>query len=72
MVRLLQVLLNAGHSHSGTSDGRQNLFANEANMSKTLHVLSELLDRLCNVTNVVGIELLNEPAADPGLEGFCK
>ncbi|KAK0197224.1 glycoside hydrolase [Armillaria mellea] len=50
-----------GQPHSGISDGQTNLFSDSDNWTKTQDVLIFLAEQLCNVTNVVGIELLNEP-----------
>lgn len=41
-------------------------------MKKTIAMLAELTQRLVSVTNVVGIELLNEPSNVENLEQFCK
>ena len=60
-----------GQAHSGVSTGGVQLFDNKDNVDKTLNVLKFLTKELANVTNVVGIEILNEPKAVPGLEDFC-
>jgi aryl-phospho-beta-D-glucosidase BglC (GH1 family) len=60
-----------GQPHSGISDGSTNLFAVPSNMDKTIAVLQFLMRQLCNVTNVVGIQILNEPQDVPGLLDFC-
>jgi aryl-phospho-beta-D-glucosidase BglC (GH1 family) len=61
-----------GQPHSGISDGKVCLFNTPANVEKTLAVLAFLTQQLCNVTNVVGIQLLNEPKDCPELVGFCE
>jgi aryl-phospho-beta-D-glucosidase BglC (GH1 family) len=60
-----------GQPHSGISDGATNLFSSPANVQQTIHVLSFLMQHLSNVTNVVGIQILNEPQNVPGLVDFC-
>lgn len=40
-------------------------------MNKTTEVLSFLTRELANRTNVIGIQLLNEPHNDPRLPDFC-
>lgn len=61
-----------GQAHSGVSTGGAQLIGNSGNTNKTLNVLKFLTKELANVTNVVGIEILNEPKAVSGLEGFCE
>ena len=61
-----------GQQHSGVSDGQTNLFGNDWYENKTLAVLTTLMDKLVNVTNVVGIQILNEPQNVGGLPDFCK
>lgn len=61
-----------GQPHSGISDGETNLFDSQLNVEKTVNVLTSLVEQLANVTNVVGIQMLNEPQNVPGLENFCK
>ncbi|TFY65483.1 hypothetical protein EVJ58_g1959 [Rhodofomes roseus] len=56
-----------GQPHSGVSDGVTGLFDSQPNMDLTIALLTFLAEQLVNVTNVVGIELLNEPQDDPGL-----
>ncbi|KZT44036.1 glycoside hydrolase [Sistotremastrum suecicum HHB10207 ss-3] len=56
-----------GQPHSGISDGEINLFNSTYYQNQTLSVLTHLALTLSNVTNVVGIELMNEPVNDPGL-----
>lgn len=61
-----------GEAHSGVSTGGAGLFSNSANTQKTLEVLTYLTQQFASVSNVVGIELLNEPKPNPALEGFCE
>ena len=61
-----------GQPHSGISDGQTGLFGNDWYVNKTMSVLSFLVRELVNVTNVVGIQILNEPKDDPELPGFCE
>ncbi|KAK7054991.1 Glucan 1,3-beta-glucosidase 3 [Paramarasmius palmivorus] len=56
--------------HSGVSDGQTGLFDNPDNIGKTLNVLIFLTQQLVNVTNVVGIQILNEPNNVQSLEDF--
>ncbi|CAD6889638.1 unnamed protein product [Tilletia laevis] len=49
-----------GQSHSGISDGSTDFFT-EANMKRTADVLIWITNEIADVTNVVGIQLLNEP-----------
>ncbi|KAI0748311.1 glycoside hydrolase superfamily [Daedaleopsis nitida] len=50
-----------GQQHSGISDGGVGLFGNDYYEGKTMAVLTYLMQELVNVTNVVGIQVLNEP-----------
>lgn len=50
-----------GQSHSGTSDGQANLFHNDNNVQKTIDVLTYLTRQLTPISNIVGIQILNEP-----------
>ncbi|RPD66317.1 glycoside hydrolase [Lentinus tigrinus ALCF2SS1-7] len=59
-----------GQPHSGISDGQVNLFGNDWFENKTMAVLSFLTQQLVNVTNVVGIQILNEPNNVDGLPDF--
>ncbi|PFH52456.1 glycoside hydrolase family 5 protein [Amanita thiersii Skay4041] len=59
-----------GEGHSGISDGAVNLFSNEDYINKTIGVLEFLARNLVFVTNVVGIQLLNEPKDIPELTDF--
>lgn len=61
-----------GQPHSGISDGQANFFNNSTNMDKTVDVLIFLMQQLSSVTNVIGIEILNEPNNDNTLTGFCE
>lgn len=61
-----------GQPHSGISDGQTRLFNNSAYTDKTMEILMFLMDQLQAVTNVVGIEILNEPNDTPELSDFCK
>ncbi|KAL9935520.1 hypothetical protein V8E36_005868 [Tilletia maclaganii] len=49
-----------GQSHSGISDGSTAFFT-DANMKRTADLLVWLANEISDVTNVVGIQLLNEP-----------
>jgi aryl-phospho-beta-D-glucosidase BglC (GH1 family) len=60
-----------GQPHSGISDGATNLFDDPSNVQQTIAVLSFLMQKLSNVTNVVGIQILNEPQNVPELPDFC-
>lgn len=59
-----------GQPHSGISDGQVNLFNNATNMDLTIGTLTYLAQQLASVTNVVGIEILNEPNDNPTLADF--
>ncbi len=61
-----------GQPHSGISDGQARLFGNETNLRNTVDVLTYLTQQLASVTNVIGIQLINEPNNDPSLADFCK
>jgi glucan 1,3-beta-glucosidase len=61
-----------GQPHSGISDGSVNLFNNSVNVKMTVNALKFLVENLASVTNVVGIQLLNEPANVPELPDFCQ
>ena len=61
-----------GQPHSGISDGQARLFSNSTYMDKTIQVLTFLMEQLQNVTNVVGIEIANEPNDVPELPSFCE
>lgn len=61
-----------GRDHSGVSDGTARLFNSPDNMKKTINVLTFLTQNLVNVSNVVGIQILNEPDYADNLEDFCK
>ncbi|KAE8231054.1 hypothetical protein CF326_g3935 [Tilletia indica] len=49
-----------GQSHSGISDGSTDFFT-DANMKLTADMLVWIANEISDVTNVVGIQLLNEP-----------
>ncbi|KAI0647228.1 glycoside hydrolase [Trametes meyenii] len=59
-----------GQPHSGISDGKTGLFDNDWYINKTLAVLTFLTEELVNVTNVVGIQILNEPQNVDSLPAF--
>ncbi|THH18479.1 hypothetical protein EW146_g2512 [Bondarzewia mesenterica] len=59
-----------GQQHSGISDGATNLFGNPWWEDKTIDVLTYLVKQLSTVTNVVGIQMLNEPKNVPELADF--
>lgn len=61
-----------GQSHSGISDGQTNMFSDPGNVNKTIGVLTFLAQQLYNITNVVGIQLLNEPVNVNELPDFCR
>jgi hypothetical protein len=60
-----------GQGHSGVSDGVTGLFQSQNNMDSTANVLNFLMKELASVTNVVGIQMLNEPKDVPELIPFC-
>jgi glucan 1,3-beta-glucosidase len=74
-IRLLQRRLCSpcivGQSHSGTSDGKVKLFDDEDNITKTIDVLKYLTKQLVPISNVVGIQILNEPNNVVSLPEFC-
>ncbi|EJD05843.1 glycoside hydrolase [Fomitiporia mediterranea MF3/22] len=59
-----------GQAHSGVSDGQANFFSNPSNQDATINVLTFLAQQLASVTNVIGIEILNEPNDDESLPNF--
>ncbi|KAH9901105.1 glycoside hydrolase [Cubamyces lactineus] len=59
-----------GQPHSGISDGNVNLFDSDWYINKTMSVLTFLMEELVNVTNVVGIQILNEPQNVASLPDF--
>ncbi|KAI0341792.1 glycoside hydrolase [Trametopsis cervina] len=59
-----------GQQHSGISDGATNLFDHPDYINQTMNALTFLAAELTFVTNVVGIQLLNEPQSVPSLESF--
>ena len=60
-----------GQQHSGVSDGIAQLFDNPMYVNQTIDVLTYLMQQLAYVTNVVGIQLLNEPQNVDSLPEFC-
>lgn len=54
------------------SSGVADLFLDPTNVHKTLAVLSFLTQQLAPVSNVVGMQILNEPYPDKNLESFCE
>ncbi|KAF8597905.1 glycoside hydrolase [Ceratobasidium sp. AG-I] len=50
-----------GQAHSGTSNGQSHLFDDEGNIKRTIDILTYLTKQLVPVSNVVGIQVLNEP-----------
>ncbi|KAL5533128.1 EXG3_2 [Sanghuangporus sanghuang] len=61
-----------GQAHSGISDCQANFFHNSSNQDATIQVLIFLTQQLASVTNVVGIQVLNEPNNDAGLPDFLN
>jgi glucan 1,3-beta-glucosidase len=61
-----------GQQHSGVSDGQTNFFKTQAYQDLLVEALKYLVEQLGPITNVIGIQILNEPAADSGLESFCE
>ncbi|KAJ3010169.1 hypothetical protein NUW54_g2568 [Trametes sanguinea] len=59
-----------GQPHSGISDGEVNLFDDDSYINKTMSVLTFLMEELVNTTNVVGIQILNEPSNADSLPAF--
>ncbi|CAK5277453.1 unnamed protein product, partial [Mycena citricolor] len=59
-----------GQSHSGISDHHVGLFESQQNMDMTVACLEFLMRNLGQVTNVVGIQILNEPVDSPQLKDF--
>ncbi|KAG6890384.1 hypothetical protein C0992_001775 [Termitomyces sp. T32_za158] len=59
-----------GQPHSGISDGASNMFDDPNNVEKTIDVLGFLMQQLDPVSNVVGIQILNEPQDKPELTDF--
>ena len=60
-----------GQGHSGISNGATGLFQSQSNMDRTVNVLTFLMREFAPVTNVVGIQMLNEPKDVPELIPFC-
>ena len=61
-----------GQQHSGVSDGQTTMFGSDDYVDQTIRILTYLMKELAYVTNVVGIQLLNEPNYVDSLEDFCK
>ncbi|KAJ3887351.1 glycoside hydrolase superfamily [Lentinula edodes] len=61
-----------GQPHSGISDGKANLCANSTYQEKTLQVVQHLATELCFVSNVAGVQILNEPEDCSELTNFCE
>lgn len=61
-----------GQSHSGISTGKANLFNDPYNIRKTIDILVYLAQQFATVTNVVGIQILNEPVNVKQLTSFCR
>lgn len=61
-----------GQAHSGTSTGQAQFFWDTYNRRKTVEVLVYLTQQLVQVTNVVGLQLLNEPNNDWILADWCE
>ncbi|KAI0093534.1 glycoside hydrolase [Irpex rosettiformis] len=59
-----------GQQHSGVSDGQTSMFGSDDYADQTIRVLTFLMKELAFVTNVVGIQLLNEPKYVDSLEDF--
>ncbi|KAG9073984.1 Glucan 1,3-beta-glucosidase 3, partial [Ceratobasidium sp. 370] len=59
-----------GQSHSGTSDGQMNLFDDNENLKKTTDALVYLTKQLVPISNVAGIQILNEPRNVASLPDF--
>ncbi|KAI0673044.1 glycoside hydrolase [Trametes maxima] len=59
-----------GQPHSGISDGNTGLFGNDWYINRTMAALTFLTGQLANVTNVVGIQILNEPQNVDSLPAF--
>lgn len=57
--------------HSGLSTGRAD-FYKRSNMSKTIEILSAIVDTFSKYDNVVGIELINEPRENDKLADWYK
>ncbi|QRV91359.1 Cellulase (glycosyl hydrolase family 5 protein) [Ceratobasidium sp. AG-Ba] len=59
-------------SHSGTGTGEVKMWNSRTNLSRTLLALEVLTSQLANRPNVVGIELLNEPANNDRLGAWYE
>ncbi|KAF5344234.1 hypothetical protein D9756_001981 [Leucocoprinus leucothites] len=60
-----------GQQHSGISDGQTNFFNSYDYQWKTIEALKFIVQQLGQITNVIGVQLLNEPIGHPSLENFC-
>ncbi|KZT36647.1 glycoside hydrolase [Sistotremastrum suecicum HHB10207 ss-3] len=56
--------------HSGTSSGQAKLWGNATNQARCLSALIFLVQKLSNIDNVIGLELLNEPSNGNYLAGW--
>jgi len=59
-------------AHSGTGNGKVKMWSSRTNLSKTLLALQVLTTQLASRHNVVGVELLNEPANNDRLGGWYE
>ncbi|CDZ98740.1 glycoside hydrolase [Phaffia rhodozyma] len=59
-----------GQAHSGLADGVIGFFDSKDDQDSTICALTFLTEQLVNVTNVVGIQILNEPSNDGRLPDF--
>lgn len=64
--------VHLGQDHSGVSDGKTNLFTNKNDQQLTIKALTYMTEQLVNVTNCVGIQILNEPKNVDQLAPFCE
>lgn len=61
-----------GNYHAGTSDGIVGLFSSPTYIAQTIQILTFLTEQFAEVTNVVGIQLLNEPKNVGVITNFCE
>ncbi|KAG8965808.1 Glucan 1,3-beta-glucosidase 3 [Tulasnella sp. 419] len=59
-------------SHCGTSTGQINFWSSEKNQKATLVALQYLVKHLSKYPNVVGLELLNEPANNDQIQSWYE
>ncbi|KAG8895336.1 Glucan 1,3-beta-glucosidase 3 [Tulasnella sp. 403] len=59
-----------GQAHSGISDGQTRLFDNEDDQQHTIDALVHITQQTVNITNVSGIQILNEPQNADNLGDF--